>query len=202
MKHFFIRFFTQTHNRLTTSQLNRTKTFRRHASPHATARQNQHMAASGRQHACKLLGRTPLLPPDKAHKMLRMAEPQRLRHMLYRAGRSRHHLFDHRYHLKLNKFLRSLTRLLPHQVAEIVGREAYPVGEIFDGGYSVRGCQARVQAVAEQLFKPRQRVVAHVFTSDEPPFVKAHAVIEQHLYIRDYQRLEKPADRTPAILYI
>ena len=72
-------------------------------------------------------------------------------------------------------------RLLAHQVAEVVGRQVYLVGQLLHSGQSLALWAARGEIVGEHGFKAGEDVMVLVLAGDELAVVEARGIVEQHL---------------------
>lgn len=55
-------------------------------------------------------------------------------------------------------------------------------------------CRAGIPILVQQLLETDKDIVVQHFARDELTFIKAHAIIEQHFNVGDYQRFGKPVD--------
>lgn len=120
---------------------------------------------------------TPLHPLEEAYKMLRILESQGFGHLFDVLVRIHHLLLRSAEHLQVNVLLSRFASLLFDQISEIVGRQADLVGKETDGRNPLDHRLIRVEILVEQPLKTGQRVVVEVFTRNELPFVKPHAVV-------------------------
>ena len=126
--------------------------------------------------------------------MLRMLKAQHIRNLLRIQVRIKQGVLCYFRYLDLDQFIRSLAGFRLHQIAKIVGRKANFFGKIFHGGQPLRTCRAGIPILVQQLLETDKDIVVQHFASDKLAFIEAHAVVEQHLDIGDYQRFGKLVD--------
>ena len=103
------------------------------------------------------------MPSEEADEMLRILESQFAGHLPDRLVRVEQALFRRVDHLQLDILLRRFSGLLFDQIAEIVGRKAYLVGEIAHRRQSLPRGDALREVIVQQSFETGQRIEVQVF---------------------------------------
>ena len=123
---------------------------------------------------------------EEAVEMLRILEAQPVAYLAYRAAGTEQLVLCKLYYLHADILLRRAPRLLLYQVAEIVGRQETLFGKISDRRQPLLRRLAALKVSVHLVLKLCQHVVVCLLAGDKLAFVKAHAVVEQHLYVAAY----------------
>ena len=126
--------------------------------------------------------------------MLRILEAQHVCNLFRVHIRGQQGVLCYFRYFDLDEFMRTLACLGFYQIAKIVWRKADFLGKVFHGGQSLLLCRAGVPILVQQLLEAGKDIVVQHLARDELPFIKAHAIIQQHFDIGDYQWFGKFVD--------